>query len=192
MGEAILFHAKKGKKAPEISVMADSPQNRMLLNIALKKGWPFIAHYEFRAAKGKRAKHLAALRAMMRKHSDHPFVLIHMGQLGSKETKQLIADFPNVYFIMSHSNPISIGKNPGQPWTNLFEGKTLAAKWKKVILAHPDRFMVGFDNVWPEYWGSLYLNQAKLWRKTLGNLPANAAHALAHENAERLWKLAPR
>ena len=35
------------------------------------------------------------------------------------------------------------------------------------------------------------MQQVDLWRKALGKLPDEVAHAVAHGNAERLWKLAP-
>jgi hypothetical protein len=58
-----------------------------------------------------------------------------------------------------------------------------------VVTDHPDRFILAFDNVWPEFWGKFYLDQAALWRTALNKLPSNVAHALAHGNAERLWNL---
>ena len=189
MAEAILYHAQKGRKAPEINVAIDSPQSRVLLDIALRKNWPYIAHYEFRAAKNRKETFLASFKKMARNHSGHPFVLIHMGQLYAADVGQLIADHRNVYFMMSHSNPVSIAKNPGQPWANLFSGKKLADNWKALMLEHPDRFILTFDNVWPQDWGKSYLKQAALWRKALSTLPLDVAHALAHGNAERLWRL---
>ncbi len=192
MGEAILYHAKKGKKAPEIDVAANSPQAQFLLDLAIKRNWPFIAHYEFSAAGWNKSDYIKDFEAMASSHPEHPFVLIHMGQLDADEAKRLIDTHQNVYFIMSHSNPVTLAKNSGQPWANLYSGKSLAPEWLNIILASPDRFILGFDNVWPEDWGQSYLKQATLWRKALSELPLHIAKALAHGNAERLWKLAPK
>ncbi len=52
-------------------------------------------------------------------------------------------------------------------------------------------FILAFDNVWEWNWGDMYLRQIALWRKALNDLPASAAHALEHKNAERLWRLPP-
>ncbi len=57
--------------------------------------------------------------------------------------------------------------------------------------SHPDRFILAFDNVWEDNWGEYYLSQIRSWRKALGDLPPDAAHAVAHRNAERLWRLPP-
>ena len=189
LAEVIMFHAQKGKKAPRISVEADSPQVQMLLNIAIDKKWPFIAHYEYRALGWSKSKHMDSFESMMQANPNQPFMLIHMGQLDVDDVERLIASHNNVHFIMSHSNPISIGKNPGQPWTNLFKGERLAPKWLDVILKNPERFVLAFDNVWPEYWGSFYIKQATLWRNALADLPIEIAHSIAHGNAERLWNL---
>ena len=59
-------------------------------------------------------------------------------------------------------------------------------------MAHPDRFVFALDNVWPEHWEEFYLEQMKYWRNALADLPADVAHAIAHGNAERLWKFAPK
>lgn len=192
MGEAILFHAQKGKKAPKIDVAIDSPQSQLLLDIARKQNWPFIAHYEFAAASWNKSGYMEAFETTVKAHPDHPFVLIHMGQLDVDDVSRLIGAHPNVYFMMSHSNPVTIAKNSGQPWINLFEGQSLAPKWTAVMNAHPDHFILAFDNVWPEFWGDFYLKQASLWRTALSALNPDVAHALAHGNAERLWNLPPR
>jgi len=189
MGEVLLFHAQKGKKAPKIDVAPDSPQAQMLLNIALDKNWPFIAHYEFAALGWDKSAYMDGFEAMVKAHPGHPFVLIHMGQLNVDDVQRLISVHPNVYFMMSHANTVSVAKNPKQPWINLFEGQSLAPKWAAVMNAHPDRFILAFDNVWPEFWGKFYLDQAALWRKALSELTPDVAHALAHGNAERLWNL---
>jgi len=189
LGEAILFHAQKGKKAPKIDVAIDSPQSQLLLDIAVKKNWPFIAHYEFAASAWDKSGYMEAFETTVKAHPDHPFALIHMGQLNVDDVERLIDAHPNVSFMMSHSNPVTIAKNSGQPWVNLFDGESLAPKWGALMSAHPDRFILAFDNVWPEFWGQFYLDQAALWRKALSELTPEVAHALAHGNAERLWNL---
>ena len=192
MAEVLLFHAQKGRKAPQIEVAIDSPQAQQLLDITIKKKWPFIAHYEFKAAGSDKSQFMGAFESTLRAHPAHPFALIHMGQLGADEAKRLIAAHGNVHFLMSHSNPVTRAENPGQPWANLFDGDQLSAEWLAVILANPERFVLAFDNVWPEHWGRLYLDQAVLWRNTLSKLAPAVAHAIAHGNAERLWNLPPR
>lgn len=67
----------------------------------------------------------------------------------------------------------------------------LKPAWRKLIIEHPSRFILAFDNVWPHHWSDMYVEQAELWRNALGKLPSDIAHAVAHRNAERLWKLTP-
>jgi hypothetical protein len=54
-----------------------------------------------------------------------------------------------------------------------------------LVLRHPERFVLALDNVWPEHWSERYMQQVELWRKALGKLPNEVAHAVAHGNAER-------
>ena len=189
LGEVLLFHAQKGNKAPEWEVWPGQPQVQAPLRAAIERKWPFIAHIEF-AATFEHGKWMEKFEALLRAHPAHPFPLIHMGQLPAKDAGRLIKAHPNVYFMTSHANTISVSRS-GQPWVNMFDGEKLTPAWKKLIVRHPDRFILAFDNVWEEHWGEYYLSQIRLWRKGLAELPTDAANALAHGNAERLWRLPP-
>jgi len=59
-------------------------------------------------------------------------------------------------------------------------------------MAHPERFVFALDNVWLQHWDAFYLEQIKQWRQALADVPPSVAHAVAHGNAERLWRLDPR
>lgn len=190
MAEVLLYHAQKGKKAPEIVVYPDDPASVYSLAACLERGWPFIVHIEFASAGGKRSVFMKKLEAMLNAHPDHPFVLIHMAQLDADEAGRLLAAHSNLHFLTSHSNPVSRGENR-QPWSNLFKGKSIAPAWRTLMERYPDRFILAFDNVWADNWGDFYLRQATLWREALSELPSDLAHAIAHRNAERLWKIAP-
>lgn len=193
MSEIILAHAAKGRRVPEVYVAADTPQVKEAMRRAMEKGWPIILHYEFRwltTAHGSeaRAKRMAELKGLLARYPQHPFALIHMGQLDPGDADSLLAAHANLFFLTSHANPI-VASESRQPWTDMFAGDELAADWKSLVLRHPDRFVLTIDNVWPEHWSEKYVQQVELWRKALGKLPAEVAHAVAHRNAERLWKL---
>ena len=190
MAEVILWHAKKGNKAPQWVVPIKSEQVQAALSAALERKWPFIPHFEFAAAGSEKARLMASLERLLAKHPSHPFLLIHMGQLSAEEAARLIGRHPNLHFITSHSNPVSIA-NSNQPWVNLFQGTSIHPQWKTLLVRHPQRFVLGFDNVWVKHWGDFYLRQVSLWRKALRELPPDVAHAIAHGNAERLWSLPP-
>ena len=70
-------------------------------------------------------------------------------------------------------------------------GAEFAPEWRKLLLANPDRFVFAMDNVFSFYWKDMFLPQIEVWRKTLATVPDDVAHAVAHGNAERLWKLPP-
>ncbi len=121
---------------------------------------------------------------------------MHMGQLDYADIRRLIEEHGNIYFITAHStsiqaSPIAVVKESEDPRTNMFDGDHLAADWKALMLKHPDRFILGFDNVWPEHWSQYYLDQIKLWRGAIKELPPEVAHAFTHSNTERLWRLPP-
>jgi predicted TIM-barrel fold metal-dependent hydrolase len=159
----------------------------------LREAWPFFAHIEFGSAgKNRYTARMTEVKALLAKYPEHPIVLIHMGQLGAAEAQALIAESPNIYFATSHANPVFAAVGGDHPWTRLFEGRRLAPEWKKVFVAHPGRFIMAFDNVLLRHWQpSYYLAQAALWQDGLRDLPSNVAHAVAHKNAERLWRLPP-
>jgi predicted TIM-barrel fold metal-dependent hydrolase len=189
MAEVILWHAQKGTKAPEQVVALASPQAQIAFNTALTRRWPFVPHYEFAAmGNAARKQRMEELEGALRAHPDHPFALIHMGQLRADAAARLLDAHPNVHFMVSHSNPVST-RASGQPWTQLFEGERIAPEWRAVIDNHPDRFILNFVNVFAEHWGDFYLDQAKLWQRALQDLPPDIANAIAHGNAVRLWKL---
>lgn len=192
LSEVMIFHQQKGDKAPEIIVGLDSPYAKTALEIALDRNWPLVIHIEFGFARntGRYAGQMQALEALLRRYPYHPFVLSHMGQLDAAEAKRLIDAHPNIYFLTSHANPIFIADHKTSlPWTKLFSGEHLAPQWKALFTAHPERFVLAFDNVYDEDWSSHYVRQAQLWRKAFADLPPAVANAVAHGNAERLWHL---
>jgi len=190
MAEVLMYHAQKGIKAPEIVFYPEDEKVRTALQYALEKRWPFVVHIEFQAAGPRRNDFMRGLREMLIRHPSHPFVLIHMGQLDHESARQMLEAHGNIYFLTSHSNPVTL-KESDQPWVNMFDGNRLSADWKQLFMQYPERFLLGFDNVWPEHWGKFYLDQVTLWRGALKELPAGIAHGFAHGNAERLWRLPP-
>ena len=73
----------------------------------------------------------------------------------------------------------------------MFDGDTLSANWKQLMIEHPARLILGFDMVWYWDWDQIYQPHITLWRKAMAELPLEVAHACAHSNAERLWCLPP-
>lgn len=202
MGEVLLWHAKKEKapsvilgsgkrgKPPQVVVPPDDPRVEVALAKAIEKNWPFIAHIEFAAAGADRDLFMAKFENVLRQHAHHPFVLMHMGQLDAKSVQGLIGKYGNIHFNTAMSNPI-VGRRSDQPLVNLFKGTSLTPEWRELFALYPDRFILSFDNVFAHHWRKIYLKQVVLWRKALEDLPENVVHAVAHGNAERLWRLPP-
>ena len=196
MAEVLIWHAEKYHHkeseaiAPKVVLRPDSPNVRFALEKAFREGWPFIAHIEFAAIGPERERFMSKFEELLKEYPDHPFVLNHVGQLETGDVSRLIETYQNIHFITAMCNPIS-NKKSGQPLVNLFEKKRLAARWKELIVAHPDRFILGFDNVWARHWRKIYVPQVKLWRNALKDLPVDVAQQVAHGNAERLWGLSP-
>ncbi len=190
MAEVILYHAQKGNKAGQAIIAPDSQRAMDLLAIAQKHGWPFIFHIEFASAGSYKKTFMKKMEAVVAGYPNHNFGIIHMGQLKHESVARLLKKHVNLFFIMSHANPVSI-KNTKQPWTNMFKGKFLKSSWEKLIIQYPRQFVIGFDNVFPMHWGSPYLEAVTYWRSAMSKLPIDVAHAIAHKNAERLWNIEP-
>jgi predicted TIM-barrel fold metal-dependent hydrolase len=158
----------------------------------LEKGWPFVVHIEFASPTiPGRQKFMEQLEAVFDRHLDHPFAMAHMGQVNAPEVLRLMKSHANVYFLTSRSNPVA-ANDARQPWVNMFKGDVLSSEWKAPAIQYPDRFILSFDNVVPEQWSTFYLEEAQYWRKALSRLPRDVANAIAHGNAERLWKIPSR
>jgi len=189
MAEILLYHAKKGNKAPEVVVFPGDERVQRALNYAIEKSWPFVVHIEFAFLQGNnKKKFMRAFKQMLNQHPEHPFILTHMGQLNSKRCLKLIKNHKNVHFHTGWSNPAAV-ESSQQPWTNVFEGDHLKPEWKELFVQYPNRFIFALDNVFAEHWSDFYLKQMKYWKKGLAELPAEVSHLIAHGNAERLWKI---
>lgn len=197
MAELLIYHAEKGDRAPEIYVPFDSPQVQKAVKEAVERKWPVIVHIEFGAIGSggdgipRRDWLMAKLKEFLDRNKSHPIALIHMGQLEAYDVRMLIEAHGNVYFLTSHANPIVV-ENSRQPWIDMFyhDRTRLTDAWRSLFFKYPRRFILAFDNVWPEHWSEdYYVVQAKLWQRALSKLPSRVAHAVAHKNAERLWKL---
>ena len=190
LGEALLFHAAKGKyglKAPEVNVSSSSDQFIYLLGKAKDRNWPLIIHIEFRSVNNY-SKRMKELESILNNNKDISFPLIHMGQLDIDVVSRLIEKHKNVYFMLSRAHMIK-GKNTRQPWTNLFSNRKIKDRWKQLLIKYPDRFIFCIDAVWPRNWSKHYVKRVNLWRKALKELPQSVVEQIAYKNAERLWDL---
>ena len=192
MAEFLLFHARKGNKAPEVRAYPEDERVRFALAAAIERGWPFVVHIEFASlSASERERFMAGFESLMRENPSLQFLINHMGQLQPPEAAKLITAHENFHLLTAHTTTV-ITRESDEPWTRMFEGERLAPAWKELIMAHPERFVFALDNVWLKHWKAYYLEQIKQWRQALADVPPSVAHAVAHGNAERLWRLDPR
>ena len=192
MAELLIFHAQKGGKADEVRIDVDDKRIRKSLEYAIEQEWPFVVHFEFASLRGgDRDDYMEGLKELLSSNSEHPFALIHMGQLPHEDVGALIKAHENIYFLTSHADPVS-AVDSKQPWINMMDKDKFKPQWKQLITQHPDRFVFALDNVWGWQWQDTYMKHIKLWRSALSELPEGVANSVAHGNAERLWKLEPK
>lgn len=194
IGEVVMYRTWKGNVGNEVVVYPDDKRVRAALEVAKENGWPFIAHIEFAAIGGnQRKRFMRGLKELLTTNSDLSVVLIHLGQLQAKEARQLLSEHSNLHLMTSKSDTITDEWSSKQSWSNMFFVKKLKGDWKALINDYPDRFIFALDNDWAERWKKgYYRRKIKLWRNGLAELPSAVAHAVAHGNAERLWKLKPK
>jgi len=193
MSEVHFWHDSDGGKYQEIIIGFKDTLAMYAFAKAKKRGWPFIIHVEANAIPDERREpFLAEMSAFIAKNPDHPFLLIHMAQLEAPAARELLVRHPNLNFDTSHSSTFYQGG--GKPFINLFDdtGKHLKAEWKALMTEYPDRFVFALDNVFSFFWTpERYLAKMDLWWRAVAELPDEVAHAFAHGNAARLWKLKP-
>ena len=190
IAELLSYHAAKEEKgAPEVAVLPGDARIQTALTIAQSKNWPLVIHIEFASLSATdKDIYWTELKTLLDDNPNTAIVLIHMAQLDSSEVKQLIDAHANVYFITSHTDPITIA-NSVEPWTALFSNGVLASDWKTLMTDNPSRFIFAMDNVWSNHWGNRYDKVMRYWKEAMADLPQNVAEQIAHGNAERLWNI---
>lgn len=192
MAEILIYHAAKPGYPRQVIVPPGDPRVQTAIRYAMRQGWPSVMHIEFGAIPRAttQQKFMKDFEAVLKAHPDHPFVLPDMGQLPAEEVLRLIEGHANIYFTTAHTTP---GTERVMPFSHLFADRTLAPEWKRLFVQHPDRFVFSLDVIDPRGWmPQVYLRQVGWWRSALADLPPELARAVAHGNAERLWKLQPK
>ena len=194
LGEVVMYREWKGTEGAKIEVYPDDKRVQAAVDVAKENGWPFIAHIEFGAISGnRRNRFMQGLKSILGSNPNLSVALIHMGQLRAKEARQLLSEHPNLHLMTSKSDTFTSKWGSKQSWINMFIGKKLKGEWKALIIDYPDRFIFTLDNDWAERWQKFENHRRiEMWRNALSELPPTVAHAVAHGNAERLWKLKPK
>ncbi len=195
MQEVLFWHQEKEIEsrgtAREVELDIEAPAVVRTIEAVQARGFPFMVHYEFNGDQSEEetATMMAKFERTLARFSGTNFALVHRGQLDAEETHRLIEKFPNFYSVLSHS----IETQPEYGFTSIFQEGCggLDADWRELLFARPERFLLSFDAPFGHQWANRIPREAAIWRRTLQRLPADVAHKIGHENAERLWRLPP-
>ena len=162
-----------------IKIKVDGPAIRALFElVAIHDG--FLAfHME------ADADSLAQLEALASSNRTGRIILNHCGVNASSETiARLFATHPNLFCEFSCRYDPTIPKSMAADY--IFDRFTIQSGWKKVIIKHADRFMVGTE----VKEDAVYEHAIETVRfGLLANLPQDVAQAVAYGNAQRLFNL---
>ena len=107
--EIIVYHAQKGPKADQVKVFLSDERVSFMIEEPMKRKWPVILHIEFASLDGgNRNSYLKTFRNLLNTYPNHPFVLMHMGQLDFSNVEKLLANNQNIYFMISHCDPVTV------------------------------------------------------------------------------------
>ena len=171
-----------------------------------QKKFPVILHIELNDSADKREETVRKLEELLVKYDSQSFVLIHLGQASPKIAKELLAKYKNIFFLTSMASGFyqifTRGKEVHHQdgWETFFEveGKNMQQhasnpfwrnEWRQLVLDYPDKFILGFDNVFAGNWRNRYKVDIAIWRRGLARLEPNVAKQLACSNAKKLWGL---
>ena len=156
-----------------------------LFSLAAEFDVPVLLHTEF-----SRADYTLGL---CEAYPDTLFLWAHAGSmLTPDEVRRVLQGCENVQVELSARDPWRHRRNP-----IVDDDGNLLPQWRKLIIDHADRFMVGSDPVWPvdrlnpwdepdSGWSELPRFVA-FHRSWLGQLPAAEATAIRWGNAQRLF-----
>lgn len=188
MQELLGYHAIKKKHGPnEPEEIVASPLDKKIasaLELAKRKGWPLVLHYEFSSLdNSRRTSFLSELDELLTSNSEHNFVLTHLGQLDHTHVEKLINKHKNIHFTLAETNR----RFQDNFVCTFIKYGELKPEWQHLLETYPDRFILSIDGVFREIWLNNYTHFVEEWRLALGHLPKASANLIAHGNAKRLW-----
>ncbi len=96
----------------------------------------------------------------------------HAGFEHAKRVEQMMSTYPRLWADLSFRR-------------DAFGNGQFIGGWRKVLLKHADRFMLGIDTYTPQRW--LKIKQVMQWQRALlAALPHEVAHKIAWQNGQRV------
>lgn len=140
---------------------ADTEIVRKLVRLAAERGLVLMAHADS-----------AAIERLFAHDERVRIIWAHAGMITTpSEVEAMLARYPNLWAELSHRT--------------IAPDDRLEAAWRELLLRYPERFMIGTGTYSNEYWYH-YRYTIRAVRRWLGELPAEVAERIGHENALRL------
>jgi hypothetical protein len=172
-------------------VATDGPYFRGLMAIAKREGRPVPMHMQFHR------ESVAELSQLLQDHPDGQVLLSHCGKdTRAADVRAMLDKHPNLFCDLSYRGaPLAVNESRRDPARLIFWGPGLLQAagmkddWRQLIEDHPDRFMVGIDDV--HSWDIYDQTVAAIRQGVLAQLSPATAEKVAWRNAVRLFRLPP-
>jgi len=203
------LQCKVGRKDRDHHVPIDSENGHRLFQLSQKTGLPAVIHFEMEDAL------IDSLESMLKEYPNARIIIAHFGQIrypdlqkrfGSELVRYLLNIYSNLYFDLSTGEPgrrySCTNKLDTVIWDDGLFGSqkgSLKPEYISIFTEFSDRFVVGLDYGGGNIRKSSKPNSGKLSRivknirKIMKDLPNEAKHNIAYQNAWRLltgkeWK----
>lgn len=202
MGEFEARHYPSDTNNRNVHLPLTSASFQRIFKLSQEYGLPFLIHHE--AENGL----LAEMETMLQQYPQAKVIWCHAGRnrnyvtwsrwLGTKQIREYLVKYPNLYFDLVQSPPESSPMGYRQDIIFDIHGSTVSLnpEWKKLLIDFPDRFVLGSD-VNTGRWSQYETVFDRFRQIVLNALPRDVAEKIAYKNAWRLmageeWQGQPR
>ncbi|MDO8385759.1 MAG: amidohydrolase family protein [Polaromonas sp.] len=170
-------------------VATDGPYFRSLMAIAQREGRPVPMHMQFHR------ESVAGLSQLLQDHPDGQVLLSHCGKdTRAADVRAMLDKHANLFCDLSYRGaPLASNESRRDPNRLIFWGPGVLQAagmkddWRQLIEDHPDRFMVGIDDV--HTWDIYDQTVLAIRQGVLAQLTPTTAEKVAWRNAARLFRL---
>ncbi len=193
----VLEHAKEAMESgdyhgigevhlvPGLGPRRDNPIFQGLIALAAEYDAPFLIHTD--------ASSYKFLLPVCQQHAETTFVWAHAGGiLPPEQIGHLLVGCPNAYVDLSARDPLRYVNSPITE-----EDGALLPGWREVVLAYPERFMIGSDAVWPVTQMHSWFSDDTGWerhaeflnfhRKWISTMPQEIGEQIRIGNARKVY-----
>ncbi len=189
IAEMLLYHAEKhddqgNPTAPEFKSDPSAETTLAVVAAAEQLECPVFLHIEFVSLEQfygsqERTRFMTEFEDLLTGNPDRAFVLTDVAELYPSECRDLIEAYSNVCFTTNFLDLKLL--MTGEPVVGYSE-----TEWLTAFEEHPDRFVFALERVFENQWKN-YATDMEITQQWLARLSAEAAGAIAYDNAARLW-----